>query len=152
MIRVSVVCRLFSYFDEIITQYVEIWDLYLVIYYDTCDMAILEILLFVDEVLCSYSAASFEKLFMHVFRFIEDVTSKFLNDCIIRVIYRFKDLRSYNQGTWVGYHMILHHVKENMFSRPRLWSIKLPHAYLCAIRRPVSSRIIHLSSSVGLIP
>jgi len=49
-----------------ITQYVEIWDLYLVMCYDTCDMAIFEILLSVDEMLWYYSAASFEKLIIHV--------------------------------------------------------------------------------------
>jgi len=45
-------------------------------YYDTCDVAILEIL-FANEMLWYYSAASCEKLFMHVFGLIKDVASKF---------------------------------------------------------------------------
>jgi len=35
-------------------------------YSDTCDIANLEILLFVDEMLWCYSAVSFENLIMHV--------------------------------------------------------------------------------------
>jgi len=38
----------------------------MVMYYDNCDMAMLEVLSSVDEMLGYYSAASFEKLFMHV--------------------------------------------------------------------------------------
>ena len=52
-------------FGETVTQYVEIWDLYLMMYYDACGVAVLEIL-FVDEMLWYYSAASFERLIMHV--------------------------------------------------------------------------------------
>jgi len=66
LIRVSFFIIYFPCFDEIITQYVEIWDLHLVMYYDTCDMAILDILLFVDEMVWFHSDVSFEKLFMHV--------------------------------------------------------------------------------------
>jgi len=53
------------------------WDLrfILVMYYDTCDMTILEFS--VDEMLWYYSAASFEKVIYACLRFIEDVTSKF---------------------------------------------------------------------------
>ena len=39
-----------------------------------------------------------EKLFMHVFRLIEEVTSKSLYDCIIHVIYCFKGLWCYIKG------------------------------------------------------
>jgi len=61
----SVFYPLFFMFGETVTQYVEIWDLYLMMYYDACGVAVLEIL-FVDEMLWYYSAASFEKLIMHV--------------------------------------------------------------------------------------
>jgi hypothetical protein len=56
-----------------------IWSetLYLVAYYDTCDMAILEILLCDDEMLWYYSAVSLEKeIIYEYFGLIEDVASK----------------------------------------------------------------------------
>jgi len=68
-------------------------------YYDTCDMTILEILLFVDEMLCYYSDVIFWKIIYACFGLIENVASKFLV-----CLYYMRDLLLKGLGCYkVGY-------------------------------------------------